>query len=293
MTRGERMDRRESDDASRPCEVEAIDVHAHYGSFNRPELELTTRLTSGGPERVVELAAMARTRLTIVSPSSGLTPRGEADTAAGNDEALRLIPRFEGLAFWVIVNPLQPRTYDQAGDMLEHPKCLGIKIHPEEHCYPIREHGRAIFEFADRLNAIVLTHSGEQRSLPADVAQLADDFPDLRLILAHHGCGWDGHLDLQVCGLQATKSRNVFIDTSSASSMITNLIEWGVQEVGAGRFLYGTDQPGYFAPCQRQRIDMAEISDADKRMILRGNAERLFGAERIREAIGVSTPASS
>ena len=51
----------------------------------------------------------------------------------------------EGLADGAVLHPLQPQTFDQARRMLQRPKCVGIKIHPEEHCYPIVEHGRAIF----------------------------------------------------------------------------------------------------------------------------------------------------
>ena len=83
---------------------------------------------------------------TIVSPLLGLVPRKKASAAVGNDEAFKLIPQTPGLRQWVIVNPLQPETYAQAEVMLKAPWCMGIKIHPEEHGYPIREHGRAVFE---------------------------------------------------------------------------------------------------------------------------------------------------
>jgi uncharacterized protein len=81
---------------------------------------------------------------------------------------------------------------------------------------------------------------------------------------------------LQVRAVQASRHRNVFTDTSSASSLIPNLIEWAVKEIGAERILYGTDSPLYSAAMQRARIDHAELSDAEKRMILRENAQRLL-----------------
>jgi hypothetical protein len=56
----------------------------------------------------------------------------------------------------------------------------------------------------------------------------------------------------------------------------SGLLEWAVAEIGADRILYGTDTPLYFAPMQRVRVDNAEISDEDKRMILCENAEWLF-----------------
>ena len=50
-----------------------------------------------------------------------------------------------------------------------------------------------------------------------------------------------------------------------------------MREVGADKMLFDTDSPVYFTPMQRARIDYADISKADKRKILSGNAEKLFG----------------
>jgi predicted TIM-barrel fold metal-dependent hydrolase len=55
-------------------------------------------------------------------------------------------------------------------------------------------------------------------------------------------------------------------------SITSGLIEWAVKEIGADRIFYGTDSPLYFAPMQRARVEHAEISDEDKRLILRENA---------------------
>jgi predicted TIM-barrel fold metal-dependent hydrolase len=161
--------------------------------------------------------------------------------------------------------------------MLQLETCVGIKIHPEEHIYPITEHGPAIFEFAARHKAVVLSHSSEQNSLAADLVPFADEFPEVRLILAHIGCGWDGDYTHQVRGVQQSRHGNVFADTSSARSITPKLIEWAVREIGAERVLFGTDTPLYHSGMQRTRIDQADLSDHDKRLILRDNALRLFG----------------
>ena len=68
----------------------------------------------------------------------------------------------------------------------------------------------------------------------------------------------------------------VFTDTSSAKSITPKLIEWTVREIGAERVLYGTDSPLYFAPMQRARIDHAEFSDREKKLVLCENAMRIL-----------------
>ena len=268
-----------SENVTSISDLAAIDVHGHYGRYEGVGTSaLKQQFMSGDPATVVARARQAKTAYTVVSPMRGIMPRGKADAAAGNEEAQRVVHETDGLLQWVVVNPLQPETFDQARRMLGLPKCVGIKIHPEEHCYPIVEHGRAIFEFAAQYDAVVLSHSRESNSLPRDFTPFADDFPQVKLILAHLGnSGATGtSYDLQVRAIQTSKHGTVLVDTSSSWSILPGLIEWAVREVGADRILYGTDTPLYFAPSQRARIDRADLTDMEKRMILCDNAKRLL-----------------
>jgi predicted TIM-barrel fold metal-dependent hydrolase len=264
-----------------PETIEAIDVHGHYGQYDRGRADVINDFMSGDAAEVVRRARLANTRLTVVSPLQALLPRGGGDPVSGNEDAFRVVARTDGLLQWVVIDPTKPRTYEQAEQMLQAPRCVGIKVHPEEHVYPIAEHGRALFEFAAARRAVVLAHSSEQNSLAADYVKFVNDYPEMRLILAHIGCGHDGDLTHQVRAIQASRHGNVFADTSSARSITPGLIEWAVREVGAEHVLYGTDTPLYFAPMQRARIDHADLDDRERRLILRDNAVRLLGlAER-------------
>jgi uncharacterized protein len=258
--------------------IAAIDVHAHYGTYLRSGMdEVTADFMTGDASVVVARATQANIRLTVVSPLEALLPRFGGDPVNGNIHAARIVAETEGLLQYVVIDPLKPATYEQAAEMLKLPKCVGIKIHPEEHGYPIVEHGRKIFEFAAQHRAIVLTHSSEQNSLASDFLPFINDYPEARLILAHIGCGWDGDLTHQVRAIQKSRHGNVFADTSSARSITPKLIEWAVKEVGAERVLFGTDTPLYHVSMQRIRIDHADLTDREKRMILRENALKLFG----------------
>ena len=264
-------------------QIQAIDVHAHYGNYWRAEYpELTCQFATGDAATVVRRARDNNIQWTVVSPLLGLLPRGNADAAVGNDEAARIVPATDGLLQWVIVNPLQPETYRQAEQMLATPRCVGIKIHPEEHVYAIREHGAALFEFAARHDAVVLTHSGHENSLPADIVPFCNDHSNVQLILAHIGCSSGPDRTLQVRAIQQSRHGNVYADTSSAMSIAPNLIEWAVGEVGVDRVLFGTDTPLYSTSMQRARIDKADLDDKDKRQILRDNAAALLGLEEER-----------
>ena len=250
-------------------DTQAIDVHAHFGTAIRKS-PLKSEFMSATPELVLERAQKANTELMVVSPLSGLMPRSGADPVKGNKEAAKLVNERKEFMQWVVVDPLKQETYNQAAEMLLNPKCVGIKIHPEEHGYPINQFGEDIFKFAAGFKTIILTHSGEQNSMPEDFVK------EVTLIVAHHGCGWDGDPTHHVRAIQKSKCGNIFTDTSSVTNVMSGQIEWGVKEVGAEKFLYGTDSPLYFAPMQRARIDNAEISDEEKKIILRDNALKLL-----------------
>ncbi|HND51430.1 MAG TPA: amidohydrolase family protein [Pirellulaceae bacterium] len=256
--------------------ISAIDVHGHFGAYvgDRGDTLLDS-FYSGDADVVVRRANAARIETTFVSPLSALKPRRKADSFTANMEASQIVAERPALRQYVVIDPLRPATYAQAADLLARPHCVGIKIHPEEHGYPIAEHGRAIFEFAARHRALVLTHTSEQLSEASEFVAWADEFPEVRVILAHIGCGWDGDVTHQVRAVARSRRGNLFADTSSARSITPGLIEWAVRELGADRVLFGTDTPLYHAAMQRARIDHADLTDQEKRLILRDNALRI------------------
>jgi uncharacterized protein len=257
----------------------AIDVHGHFGQYVQMETPpLKRQFMSGDPATVAARAKTANIRYTVVSPLQALLPRGHADPVAGNEEACRVVEQTDGLLQWVVLHPGLPATFEQARKMLKRPKCVGIKIHPEEHAYPIAQYGGAIFELAAELKAVILTHSGEPNSMPADFLPFADAFPEATLILAHLGNSGDtaDSSELQVRAIQSSRHGNVYADTSSGQSLLPGLIEWAVGEVGEDRIVFGTDTPLYFAASQRARIDNADLNDNQKYLILCGNAHRIL-----------------
>jgi len=256
---------------------QAIDVHAHIGVYRQDETPLENGFFSGDARLVLRRARAAGVGITLVSSLDAMLPRLKGDPIAGNRSLHEIVCRSPGLRQWAVVDPTKPDTYAQAADLLQHPRTVGIKIHPEEHGYDIREHGRAIFEFAERHHAVVETHSGEENSRPAEFVRFADSFPGVTLILSHLGCGWDGDHGHQVRAIQACRHGNIYTDTSSSQSIYCGLIEWAVREAGADRILFGTDSPIHSVAAQRARIDAAEIPAAAKRRILHDNAARVFG----------------
>jgi len=255
--------------------MSAIDVHGHFGPYDRGLGARVDGFMSASAVEVAQRGTDCGIDITIMSAIHGLIPyRGNA--VLGNRDAEAAAGDHPAIRFWSIIDPREPESYEQTDRLLAHPRCMGIKIHPHAHEYEIREFGPAIFGFAAERGAVVLTHSGDIGSYPEDFVPFVDRYPELRLILAHLGNSDDGSVIRQVQAIQHARNGNLWVDTSSARSMYSGLIEWAVEQIGHDRILFGTDTPLYWAGAQKARIETAEIDDDAKRAILYGNVATLL-----------------
>ena len=165
---------------------------------------------------------------------------------------------------WVVIDPRQKETYEQAEKMLSHPKVLGIKLQPVEQGYDILDYADELFAFANKHKTVVLMH-------PQHILQMisfADRNPDMKLIIAHLGS--KAHVDAIV----NAKHGNIYTDTSGSASSRNHVLEYAVEHVGSEKILFGTDT--YSFAFQFGRIALADLSQQDKENILWRNAMRLF-----------------
>jgi uncharacterized protein len=257
--------------------MSAIDVHGHFGAYEdgRGQNSLTGTLFSGDIGTVRARAQAAGVRLTVVSALRAFMPYG-GDPLRGNDDARLAAEATEGILFWAVLDPRRRETYAQVEELLRHPHCCGIKLHPHRQQYEIRQHGDAVYEFAAAHRALILTHSGDPGSYPEDFIPFANRHSATRTILAHLGNSDDGAAGRQVHAIQQSEAGNVYVDTSSARSIFSGLIEWAVAEIGAERILFGTDTPLYDTATQKARIETAAITEEARRAILHDNAARLL-----------------
>lgn len=257
--------------------MKAIDVHGHFGIYDlgAGPGALANRLHGGEIDVVRSRAKAMDIQLTIVSALRALFPY-EGDVQRGNDDAVAAVEGHEDVRFWAVLNPRLKEGYRQVEELLPHPQCAGIKLHPHRHSYDIRTYGEEAVAFAATHHALVLSHTGDPGSFPEDFIPFMDRYPAATLILAHLGHSTDGIPSRQIAAIKQSRAGNVYVDTSSARSMSSNLIDWAVEEVGADRLLFGTDTPLYSVACQKARIESAAISEVEKHPIFHHNAARLL-----------------
>lgn len=256
--------------------VPAIDFHSHYGPMRCAGSYYPGAIENTSAEHLLRSMSLANIAVSVNSHNYALLTRGNGDVLRGNEMLMESVDAMKGVYGWAVVNPLVPESLAQAREMLRHPKILGIKVHPEEHVYPIREYGEKIYEFAADAGCPIITHSGEANSMPEDFCVFANRYPTVKTICSHLGCGWDGSFEHQLIAIEQNTADNLYTDTSSAKSVMANLLEYAVKRIGSERILFGTDNGYYFSPSQRIRVDGADLSDDDKLNILYRNALRIF-----------------
>lgn len=256
----------------------AIDVHGHFGDpecFPQKGKEKNFLLLSA--EQLKRQYESQEIAAACLSPMEALFPYDEATLLRANDAMAELAEREAWVYPWVVVDPLFPKSYQQAEELLSGGKCVGVKIHPDANGYPVREYLDEIFAFCHERGAILESHSGDPMSMPEEFVPFADRYPDVSVIVAHLGYGCDQSLDHQVNAVKSAKNGNIYTDVSSAKSILNHLIEWAVKELPAGHILFGTDTPLHHVPMMKQRIEFADISEEEKSGIFYQNAQNLFG----------------
>ena len=101
------------------------------------------------------------------------------------------------------------------------------------------------------------------------MVELAKRHPKANIICGHTGGNWE--LGIRI--IRSTK--NVYADLAG-SDPTAGYTEMAVRELGAERVIYGSDVGGRSFASQVAKVIGAEISDADKKLILGGNMRRLL-----------------
>lgn len=254
-----------------------IDVHAHFGNPDGfPQSVLEKEMYRISLKKLEETYRSQGIRAACISPMEGIFPKNEDELLEANDAMEALSQAHAWIYQWVIVHPRMPKSFYQAERMLQNEKCVGVKIHPDAQKYAVEECGEDIFAFCSSQNAVLLSHSGEPMSLPERLVPFADRYPDVKVIAAHLGCGFDGDIAHQVRAVKKAAHGNLYTDVSSARSILNGLVEWAAQEVSAEKLLFGTDTPLHHIPMMKQRIETAELTVAQKEAIFWRNAEKLL-----------------
>ena len=196
------------------------------------------------------------------------------DAQVGNDAlgaAMRAHPdRIIGYASF-------PSAYYGRAALDEIDRCVkeygmrGLKIYSTDKRSVAERAMFPIIEHAANLGLPVLAHADAR-----EVETLARQVPQATIIIAHLGEQVEANMWQTLT--MAPNYPNVILDLT-CSQIYAGMVEACVEAVGSGRVVFGTDMPLLEPEVQIQKVYAANLDMETRRLILGGNAARLFGLE--------------
>ncbi len=171
-------------------------------------------------------------------------------------------------------DPREPTSAERVRVALTEWGFRGIKLHPLFQAFlPNDKIVHPIAEEARRAKVPILIHTGHSPfSLPWSVGELAETFPDVKIVMLHMG---DGHgLYIQAAINTAKRLPNIYLETS-AMPMGTKIKE-AIDVVGKDRVMYGSDVPFHHPAVEIARGTLAELSEDELEHYYYRNAKNLL-----------------
>jgi predicted TIM-barrel fold metal-dependent hydrolase len=270
----------------------AIDTHVHIESQlpdNAADDAARKYFGAGKTPTTAELVDYYRSRklaCVVFSVDEQLTGRAQVP----NDDVLELASENSDVLIpFVSVNPMRGTDAVDEARRLIQAGARGFKLHP-----PLQEfhaNDRAAYPFYEvvneaRLPVVIHTgHSGIGTGMPGgggvrlkyghpmDVDDVAVDFPDMPIILAHPSFPWQDEA-ISIC----LHKPQVYIDLSGWSPKYFSpvLIQYA-NTLLKRKMLFGSDYPLITPDRWLSDFEKIEIRDEVRPLILKDNAVRLLG----------------
>jgi hypothetical protein len=172
-------------------------------------------------------------------------------------------------------NPRLPGYVEEVERFLDHPKFLGLKLHPLIDGY--HPNDPAVHPLMDLLlergGLPVLIHSGHPIfTLPWSIEELAVAFPGVKVVMGHMGHGNVVYINASID--IAARNANVYLETSGMP-MHTKITE-AVERIGSERVLYGSDAPFHHPAVEILRVRVSGLGETELDRVLRANSIALF-----------------
>lgn len=207
-----------------------IDVHAHLGWDYVFDEDFTR-------EEQISKHEDYHINRTILQPASC----HDLDTVVEQHNAIAAMTKeFPGV-FYGMANPnphLNDSLYEkEIRRCIEELGFVGIKIHTFAHAvHPAGRDGRKVFDWARKLKVPVMVHTGSgiPFSNPSNLIPIAEEYPDVNIVIAH--CGM-----MVMAGetaLAMKRCPNLYADITWTGGFL--LRHWA-EELGSHRFMFGTD----------------------------------------------------
>ncbi len=195
--------------------------------------------------------------------------------APDNDLVKQAVEKYPNrLVGYVWPNPNEPFAVDLVKKAIHDWGFKGIKLHPLLHAFlPTDDSVLPIMDVARTFRIPVAIHSGHAPfSLPWSIGELAEIYPDVRIVMLHMGHGHGVYIQAAI--RTAKKYDNIILETSGMP-MHTKIRE-AVDTIGEQRVVKGSDIPFHHTSVEMQRVNMAGLTEHELRLVLYENAKTLL-----------------
>lgn len=182
------------------------------------------------------------------------------------------------------INPTFPGWEEDLSICVQECGMRAMRLHPNYHGYGLDSaEGTAVLETARAHNFIVIVTTGIEDTrhhhplvkvpdvASAQVAAAVSAFPGVRFLIAA-----EKFTGLMATWSEAASTNNLFVEISRVQGPVGD-IEKLCATMGADRVLLGTNLPLHVPEAAKMAVEHAKISADERRMIVHGNAARLFG----------------
>lgn len=241
-----------------------VDVHTHIGYTKYVGDTLNA-------ERILKIMDEAGVDKAVLLPALSTGRPLPADKAA---EEVKKAP--DRLVAFAAVNPKDTDAIAKLEEAVVKYGAKGLKIHPTFQALPADDEiwVYPLIEKAQELKIPVMIHSGEgPYALPWQIGLVAMDFPKVTIIMAHMGLNSLSYTEGAI--KMAKKASNLILET--AGVVYDNPITKAVNAIGSDRVIFGSDCPINNPIHEIKKIQVAKISEEDKRKILGENIARILG----------------
>jgi predicted TIM-barrel fold metal-dependent hydrolase len=209
----------------------------------------------------------------------------------GNETVMRLSREVDCLIPFCSINPFL--VADLADELERHVTEMGfrgLKLYPTyQHFYPNANRLYPLYAKAEELRIPVMFHTGSsifrgariKYGDPLYLDDLAVDFPDLTLLMAHSGRGFWYERAYFLAKLHA----NVYMEISGLPPQ--KLLDYFPElERAADKVVFGSDWPGM--PHIKRNVELIRglpLQEETKEKILGGNAARILGLNSMQSSL--------
>ncbi len=221
--------------------MKKIDAHAHVGYFGSwSDCGLTAH------EMAAEMKQYNIEKAVISYMDNNVT-----------QEALQQHPDLFCALAWE--NPYHPGAADDLAGRVAEQGFSGLKLHPLFDAYTANDAVvYPLMDVARAQNLPVFIHCGHPPfSLPWSIAQLAEVYPDVRIVMVHMGHGHGVYIQASID--MAIKYDNLWLETSGQPMHFK--IKEAYQRVGHDRVFWGSDAPFHHYAVEILRTEVSGLSE--------------------------------